>query len=278
MPADRSLDSPSPAPAAASAQPAAEWDTPILEETELFVPDPAWTLSEPDAIREELQRLVDNQVTCLLRPEDGNDLLAQAVAVDATAGCIEWHLTGPAQAAASLQVASRVTVSATLGRIDLLFEGRRFTASATDPPVVRCTLPERLQRVQRRDAYRVRMRAYSRGGPCVLMRWGSGRDLQRARILDLSVGGCGLLMPAGVQAEAVPIGTLWRALRVELGPDITFMTAAEVVWHATVRDKDTLSSRVRVGCAWRQLSSASERLIQQHLDEVQRQRRRLMKA
>lgn len=250
---------------------------PILEETELFVPDPIWTLTQPDAIATELQRLVDGGVTCLLRPEDGNDLLAQPVAVSLSGGYIDWRLCGADAHASALQAQSRVRVSATLGPVDLLFEGSSFVIYRSDPQAFRCAIPGQVLRVQRREHYRVRMRAYSRGGPSVLFRLEGHRDPLKVRMLDLSVGGCGLLLPQGLASQAFMPGDKLRAVRVELDADMTLLVAAVVRWSTPVRDKDTLLVRLRVGCAWTNMTVSSQRVIQQYLDEVQRKRRMLMK-
>lgn len=271
-------DKPAAPQAVDDSRPAANAEMPVLEEVDLFVPEPAWTLSDPQAIEAELRRLMAAETACLLRPEDGSDLIARLLAIDTASGRIEWQVSGPNDAVAALPAAARVAVSATIGLVDLMFEVSRFAFSGNMPPTLRSTLPQQVRRVQRREAYRLRMRAYSRGGPSALFRLGTSQSPARVRILDLSVGGCGLLLPAGVSPETLPVGTMLRSVRVELTTDLVFMAAAQVVWRTAVREKDTLVSRVRVGCAWQAMPHASERLIQRHLDEVQRQRRMLMKG
>lgn len=271
-------DKPAALPAVDDPKPAVNAEMPVLEEVDLFVPEPSWTLADRQAIEAELQRLVAGETTCLLRPEDGGDLIARLVAIDTTTGRIEWQISGATDTVAALPSAARVAVSATIGLVDLMFEVSHFAFSGNIPPTLRSTLPQQVRRVQRREAYRLRMRAYSRGGPSALFRLGTSQSPTRVRILDLSAGGCGLLLPVGVGPEALPVGTMLRSVRVELTTDLVVMAAAQVVWRTAVREKDTLSSRVRAGCAWQHLPAASERQIQRYLDEVQRQRRMLMRG
>jgi c-di-GMP-binding flagellar brake protein YcgR len=104
------------------------------------------------------------------------------------------------------------------------------------------------------------------------------RETVQVRMLDLSRGGCGVLLPEGFQARTLPVGTNLRSVKVDLSGNLVFMMSAKVIWTTMVRDKDTLECRLRAGLAWVAIAPANARSIQQYLDDVQRQRRMLMKG
>lgn len=250
-------------------------EAPILEEADLFVPDPAWTIEQPSQVLAELHSLVLSASACLLRPCGHPELVAHPVAIDEATGRIVWRLSGSLPDRGGLLEVGSASVEATIGRIDLLFQCAAFRPMGDDIAQLSSALPPSIRRIQRREAYRLRMRAYGRGGPRVQLRPPQGRDPVRVRLLDLSVSGCGLLLPKGVEVDWV--GTVFRSARVELDPSTVLMTSLRVLWQQKVREPDSLACRIRLGCCWQGLSATNERTIQVHLDAVQRQRRMLMK-
>jgi c-di-GMP-binding flagellar brake protein YcgR len=250
-------------------------DVPVLDEVDLFEPDPVWVVDEPSRVLLELHNLQQSGSVCVLRPQGDPELVAQLVAVDEPAGRIAWRLCGALPDLGSLLQRGEASVEATFGRIDLLFRCAEFQPAGDDALLLSSRLPVSIRRIQRREVYRLRMRAYSRGGPRVQLRPPQGSDPVRVRLLDLSVGGCGLLLPKGLEVDWV--GTLFRSARVELDPSTVLMTSLRVLWQQKVREPDSLACRIRLGCCWQELSATNERTIQVHLDAVQRQRRMLMK-
>jgi hypothetical protein len=158
-------------------------EAPILEEADLFVPDPAWTIEQPSQVLAELHSLVLSGSACLLRPCGHPELVAHPVAVDEAAGRIVWRLSGSLPNRVGLLEVGSASVEATIGRIDLLFQCAVFRPMGDDIALLSSTLPPSIRRIQRREAYRLRMRAYSRGGPHVQLRPPQALEPLRIRIL-----------------------------------------------------------------------------------------------
>lgn len=247
-------------------------DTEVLEEVDLHEPDPSWTIDHAIGILNQLNSVQSSGATCMLRPRGDTDLLSHLVNVDEVRQVLTWDITADRLRAEKALAVSAVDVSAAIDKIDLLFQvpviGLRTANSALH---LTSGFPQRVQKIQRRDSYRVRMRAYGRGGPQVQASLAKGASPVRMRMLDLSLGGCGLLLPAG--HDGLEAGTLLDPVQVELDDELSFATGLKVQWSKPVREKDTMVRRIRVGCSWVRLPPAAERKLQMFLDRVQRQRR-----
>ena len=144
----------------------------------------------------------------------------------------------------------------------LVVRGKRSSA-------LQARLPRVLYRFQRRSAYRVR--TLERHGPTMRLRHPAIPDMQLAlRVIDVSIGGCALLLPADV--PALEPGVRLQAVQVELDAD-TRLTASVQIQHIT--SMNTQGQGLRAGCEWRQLAPESERALQRYIDHTQKRRRLL---
>src|SRR5262249_3741831 len=81
---------------------------------------------------------------------------------------------------------------------------------------LQANLPREMYRFQRRRAFRVR--TLGRGSPTALLRHPSMPDMQLGlRVLDVSMGGCALMLPGDV--PLLDAGLEIRGVRIELDPD-----------------------------------------------------------
>jgi c-di-GMP-binding flagellar brake protein YcgR len=87
------------------------------------------------------------------------------------------------------------------------------------------------------------------------------------RVLDVSIGGCALWLPADV--PPLQAGTLVAEVLLDLDTD-TRLTATMTLQHVSAQGAAPGERGVRVGCEWRALSPASERLLQRWIDRTQR--------
>ena len=124
-------------------------------------------------------------------------------------------------------------------------------------------------RFQRRSSYRVR--TLERTGPTAYLRHPSLPDMQLAlRVLDLSIGGCALLLPDDV--PTLPLGITLRGVRLALDAgnplDVTLRLqhASSILSGAT---------GLRLGCELLQLDAGTERSLQRYIDQTQKRRRLL---
>jgi len=129
--------------------------------------------------------------------------------------------------------------------------------------------PRRIFRFQRRNSYRVR--PILRDAPVAELRHPMLPDMQLAlRVLDLSLGGCALLLPEDVPAIAP--GVLINRVEIELDLNTRFEATLRI-HHVTAIQPD--SRGVRLGCELVRLAQTAERALQRYIDQTQK-RRRLM--
>jgi c-di-GMP-binding flagellar brake protein YcgR len=134
--------------------------------------------------------------------------------------------------------------------------------------LLRATVPQEIYRFQRRQSYRVRVA--ERGSPLARLRHPSIPDMLLAlRVLDVSLGGCALWLPADVPPIAV--GTQLAGVEVTLDVD-TQLHVPLRLQHVSAFAPG--SHGVRLGCEW-QLSPAAERHVQRFVDQAQKRRRLL---
>ncbi|MCC7152561.1 MAG: flagellar brake protein [Rubrivivax sp.] len=129
-------------------------------------------------------------------------------------------------------------------------------------------LPEVLYRFQRRSAYRVR--TLERHAPTARLRHPAIPDMSLAlRVLDVSSGGCALLIPADV--PALEPGVTLHGVQFVLDAETRF-TAALQIQHLSALHRDT---QLRIGCEWRALHGVAEHSLQRYIDRTQKRRRLL---
>jgi len=134
---------------------------------------------------------------------------------------------------------------------------------------LQCTLPQEVYRFQRRNAYRVRTQ--ERHAPTATLRHPSMPDMVlELRVMDVSIGGCALWLPADV----LPLqpGTVLSHVAVRLDAETQF-GAAMTLQHLTAQGCD--HGGARMGCEWRPLSGAADRALQRWIDQTQKRRRLL---
>lgn len=96
------------------------------------------------------------------------------------------------------------------------------------------------------------------------------------KVLDLSVGGCGLHIPT--ETPPLPAGVAIENARLDLDLD-TRVTLALRVRHTTQMLDDAGEPRgVRLSCEWQGLSGPAERALQLYVDNLQKRARMLAAA
>jgi flagellar brake protein len=129
-------------------------------------------------------------------------------------------------------------------------------------------MPRDLYRFQRRSAYRVR--TLERSAPTAKLRHPSMPEMSLAlRVLDVSIGGCALLLPGDV--PSLQVGLLLQGVPVELDVDTRFVAALRLQHMSSLRAGGT-----RIGCEWQQLDGTAQRALQRYIDQTQKRRRLLV--
>jgi len=130
-------------------------------------------------------------------------------------------------------------------------------------------MPREMYRFQRRRSYRVR--TSGRGTPTALLRHPSMPDMQLGlRVLDVSIGGCALMLPGDV--PPLSAGLEIRGVRIELDADTRFDTNL-LLHHVTTIQMPSRGSRL--GCEFMHVQHQAQRALQRYIDQTQKRRRLL---
>ncbi len=220
-------------------------------------------LDHPSEIAALLDELVGSAVPLQLESPDDLRLALTPLRHERDAGLLwlrlpdsldrlpPWLADGSVHAHALLD---RVRIDFPLGRHDLIQD--------RGSPALRLAVPTQLRRHQRRQNFRVP--ALSQHHPRALLP--SGDSTLRLAALDLSSGGMALVWPAG-RPQPVP-GELLGPLELELERELRLRLRLRVS-HVRLRDDGSAV----LGCGFEQLDAASERLLAQQLQKLQRRAR-----
>lgn len=162
------------------------------------------------------------------------------------------------------------TCVAYLDAVKLQFDvGQLVLVRGAKSCALQSDMPREMYRFQRRSSFRVR--TLGRGIPTALLRHPSMPDMQLGlRVLDVSIGGCALLLPGDVPPLAG--GLEIRGVRIELDPDTRF-DADLLLHHVTVIQNQSRASRL--GCEFMHVQPAAQRALQRYIDQTQKRRRLL---
>jgi c-di-GMP-binding flagellar brake protein YcgR len=130
------------------------------------------------------------------------------------------------------------------------------------------TFPRNVYRFQRRSGYRVR--TPERSSPTARFRHTALPDMMLGlRVLDVSIGGCALLLPADV--PPLQAGSTLQGVHVDLDPDTRFESSVQL-HHVSSLSNGT---GARLGCEWLRMDGAAQRALQRYIDQTQKRRRLL---
>jgi flagellar brake protein len=217
-----------------------------------------------------LRQLRDSSVPVVLNAPDGTALPTALWAVDGSAQRLNFSADPGAPQLASLVDANEAVAVAYLESVKLQFDLQGLVlVRGVQACALQCQMPREIYRFQRRNAYRVRTQG--RTEPVACLRHPSIPDMQLAlRVLDLSIGGCALWLPADV--PPLQAGTRIGEMTLELDTQTRF-TAHVTLQH--VSSHGTGDRGVRLGCEWQALGGSAQRVLQRWIDQAQKRRRML---
>jgi c-di-GMP-binding flagellar brake protein YcgR len=165
--------------------------------------------------------------------------------------------------------AGEATVVAYLDSVKLQFDLQQLVlVHGTSSSALQARLPSVLYRFQRRESFRVRTPAGA--APTATLRHPSLPEMQLAlRVLDVSVGGCALALPANVPPLAA--GTTIAGVHVQLDADTRFQTTL-TLQHVS-GGMGSPGTGQRLGCAFGKLDGAAQRALQLYIDQTQKRQR-----
>lgn len=214
-----------------------------------------------------LQQLQRDGATVLLSGPPGHSLASRIGVLDPAADVLGFTFgADPDGVSQALVAGGEITGVAYLGAIKLQFDVEgAVLVSGEQGAVLRSSLPTRLYRFQRRQSFRVQPagslypRVQLPGGPAL-------------RVLDISIGGLALALPADV--PPLPPDETATGLTLELDR-ITGLRVDLLPHHASPLEGGDDGLR-QLGCAFVDLDALASRALQVYVDQTQK-RRRLLK-
>ena len=217
-----------------------------------------------------LRELNQSDTPVQLSSAAGHHLQTVIWSVDAGADRLSMHAEPDHPQLQGLIETNEATAVAYLEAVKLQFDlddlvlVRGARASA-----LQARLPKCLYRFQRREAYRVR--TVERAAPTAVLRHPSLPDMQmRLRVLDVSIGGCALLLSDDL--PRITPGGLLNGVRIELDGDTCFNASLQLHHVSSIQP---YSRGVRLGCEFSQLSGDAQRALQRYIEQTQKRRRLL---
>jgi flagellar brake protein len=225
-------------------------------------------VTDPGEIRALLKALQDDAAPVNLSASDGSAYTTTLWTVDPQAGRVSFSAELAAHAVHDIVEADECVAVAYLDKVKLQFDvGDLVLVQGHKAAVLQARLPREVFRFQRRNAYRVR--TIERTTPTAAFRHPAIPDMSLAlRVLDVSIGGCALLLPGNV--PHLQPGATIKGVRLSLDAE-TQLDAALTLHHVTSTGAENGS--VRLGCGIVGLSGTAERVLTKYIDQTQKRRR-----
>jgi flagellar brake protein len=189
--------------------------------------------------------------------------------VDAEQRRVSLSADAAQPAVRSLVEGGEATVVAYLDSVKLQFELRHLVlVHGATSSALQAELPRLLYRFQRRESFRVRTPA-SAAPTATLAHPGRPGTPLALRVLDVSIGGCALALPA--DAPALAAGTQIEGVRIELDADARF-EATLTLQHVS-GGMGSAHAGQRLGCAFVKLDGSAQRVLQRYIDQTQKRQR-----
>lgn len=219
----------------------------------------------PSEIMALLRTLQQQQTRISLSAPNGASLSCCLAAIDAERSALSLGVEPADAQLQALLSADEITAVAYLDQIRLQFELDCPVliqgATGVQTTLLRCPSPSLMYRFQRRQSFRVQS---SLRTPQVQLTHPLRPDLRLSlRILDLSLGGLGLLLPAEV--EAFPPGCELASVQVTLARDIRFQTGMRLQNARPLVG----TGNTQLGWVFTQLDAQATLHLQRYIDQAQ---------
>jgi c-di-GMP-binding flagellar brake protein YcgR len=217
-----------------------------------------------------LRQLRDSAAPVLLSAPTGGAMTTTLWTIDEHRGRLSFSANSEPPQLPAIVASNEVVAIAYLDSVKLQFDLHGLVLVKGDrASALQCLLPNDLYRFQRRSGYRVR--TLERHTPSAHLRHPAIPEMVLSlRVLDVSIGGCALFVPADV--PPLEPGLLLQGVRIELDADTRFEVALQL-HHVTSIPGNDLG--VRVGCEWLRLTGANERALTRYIEQTQKRRRML---
>ncbi len=217
-----------------------------------------------------LRRLRDNAVPVTLSGPGGSHLNATVWTVDDAHQRLALEVESGDSQLASLVEGNEASAVAYLDAIKLQFDlNDMVLVRSSRATALQCDLPACVYRFQRRGSYRVR--TLDRSAPTAHLRHPNLPDMPLVlRILDLSIGGCALLLPDDV--PPLPLGMVLNGVGLALDGDVRTAVGLRLQHFSSINHPH---QGLRLGCEFMPLDALAQRSLQGYIDQTQKRRRLL---
>lgn len=226
-------------------------------------------VGQPREIEQLLGALRDAAVPMVLSAPDGSTVVCSLWSVDRERSLIHFTAEAADPSLAPLLDADEAQAVGYLDHVKIQFElGALLLVRGVQHCALQAALPRQLYRFQRRSAYRVR--TLERHAPTATLRHPSLPQMQLAlRVIDVSVGGCALLLPEDV----LPLqpGPTLHDVRIALDAQTRFTVRLQIQHVSALQG----NARQRLGCQWLELPASAQQTLQRWVDQTQKRRRQL---
>jgi c-di-GMP-binding flagellar brake protein YcgR len=223
-------------------------------------------IAAPRRIEEMLNRLLIEREPVALHAH-GAVLTARLVAVDKDDDKLRLDVARADQDIPGLLKGVELIAVALLDNIKMQFDLKESTwVRNGQHDLIDCKLPRELFRFQRRDAFRVRLLWCDTPKATVTLPGSKYADLQ-LRVVDVSLGGCALLLP-----QALPLvqeASLLLGVAIALDVDTAFCVDLRV---RNVTPIAGGNAGDRLGCEFVNPQGDVQRLLQRYLFDTERRR------
>ncbi|MEY4765369.1 MAG: hypothetical protein RI907_2042 [Pseudomonadota bacterium] len=217
-------------------------------------------------IQSLVRRLVDERCLVSLSGPHGDAFMTLVLDVDSTGRQITFSAEDGGPRLDALLEHGEVSAVAYLDRIKIQFDLDGLVhIQRSQGAQLRAQVPTVVYRFQRREAFRVQ--PLSQQAPLAHFRHPASPGVElHLRVLDISLGGVGLLLPQNV--PMIPAGVKVASCRLELD-DQTDITVSMVIHHVTAIQPQ--SNGVRLGCELLDVER-HDRALGNYINQTQKRR------
>jgi c-di-GMP-binding flagellar brake protein YcgR len=222
-------------------------------------------VTSPREIQTMLKQLLDGSVLLNLNASDGSVFTSALWTMDSTRGTIGFNADPSDPALQALLECEEVVAVGYLDSVKLQFDLHDLVlVHGNKASVLSCAAPREMFRFQRRNAFRVR--PLMRAAPMARLRHPDMPEMEFSlRVIDISIGGCGLFLPEDVPTMSA--GALLQDVRVELDTD-TKLEVSMRLQHVTAINAEARG--VRLGFEFKRVGGDSLRALQRFIDLTQK--------
>ncbi len=219
-------------------------------------------------IKSMLRALAEAAVPLSINGPDGSMLGAVLWTVDSMRDAISFSASADDPHLQAIVQGNEGVVVGYIDNVKLQFDANDLVlVHSGRSTALSCALPSVVYRFQRRGSFRVR--PILRSSPMARFDHPDSETTEMLlRVLDVSIGGCALFMPADV--PQLGAGVTLHNVKLDLDADTRF-TVTLRIHHLSSLNAD--AKGLRLGCEMLRLNAGAERVLQLYIDQTQKRRR-----